>query len=57
VIVRRRGRDVAALVSLADLERLEDLEDMPAADAARAEIRRTGAKPVPWEKVKRNLGL
>lgn len=57
VVVRRRGKDVAAIIPLQDLERLEDLEDIEAARAAREEMERTGEKSIPWEKLKRDLGL
>ena len=36
---------------------LEDVIDGRAVDEARAEMERTGEKPVPWEKVKEDLGL
>lgn len=56
VVLHRRGKNVAALVSLEDLELLRALEDRldnQAAEAALAE----GGEPVPWEKVKADLGL
>lgn len=56
VIVQRRGKDVAAIVPLADLEMLERLED--GADlAAIREALAEGGEPIPWEKVKADLGL
>jgi prevent-host-death family protein len=56
VVLHRRGKNVAALVSMEDLEALEAMEeraDNEAADAALAE----GGQPVPWEQVKAELGL
>jgi len=60
VVLTRRERPVAAVISSALLERLtqaaEDLADIRAAQSARAEME-AGAPPVPWDQVKRDLGL
>ncbi len=56
VILERRGKGVAALVSMEDLELLEEIEnrlDVEAALKARAE----GGKPIPLEKVWADLGM
>ena len=55
VILCRRGKDVAALVSVQDLELLRQIEvrlDNEAADRAARERR-----PIPWKKLKQDLGL
>ena len=55
IIVHRRGKDVAALVSLEDLELLQSVEDRldnEAADEALKDPRR-----IPWEKIKKEAGL
>lgn len=61
VFLSRRGRRVAAVIDADDLERLldlaEDMADIRAAEAARAEMRETGATPIPWDEVKADLGL
>jgi prevent-host-death family protein len=61
VFLSRRGRRVAAVIDAGDLERLldlaEDMADIRSAEAARAEMRETGAAPIPWEEVKADLGL
>jgi prevent-host-death family protein len=60
VVLERRGKGVAALVSMEDLALLEKLEDKKDAQAARkalAEMKRKKQKPIPWEKVKAELGL
>ncbi|HEX9637728.1 MAG TPA: type II toxin-antitoxin system Phd/YefM family antitoxin [Acidobacteriota bacterium] len=60
VLIGRRGKPLAALVPVEDLELLEELEDRSDVQAARealAEMKRTGAKPVPLRKLKRDLGL
>lgn len=56
VIVHRRGKDVAALVSIEDLRFLEELEDRMDVEAARAAMAEEG-ESVPWEQVKAELGL
>ena len=61
VYVARRGRRVAAVIDADDLDRLielaEDMADIRAAEQARAEMKATGAAPIPWEEVKADLGL
>ncbi|MEX2316277.1 MAG: type II toxin-antitoxin system prevent-host-death family antitoxin [Pirellulales bacterium] len=60
VVLERRGKPTAAIVSLDDLallEALEDRDDVRAARRALAEMRRKGEKPVPWEVAKKQLGL
>jgi prevent-host-death family protein len=61
VFLSRHGRRVAAVIDADDLDRLlelaEDMADIRAAEAARAELRETGATPIPWEEVKADLGL
>jgi prevent-host-death family protein len=53
IVLRRHGKDVAALVPMDDLARLEEMEDRAdnaAADAALKEIERTGT--VAWDRVR-----
>jgi prevent-host-death family protein len=60
IVLRRHGKDVAAIVPIEDLavlEKLEDEIDIRAARKALTEMKRTGAKPVPLDKVRKNLGL
>ena len=60
VIVRRRGKDVAAIVPIEDLAALEEMEDrMDTEDflAAKKRWQRGGLKTVPWDKLKAELGL
>ena len=57
-ILTRRGRPVAALIPLEDLELLERLEervDLALALEALAEADATGSRP--WEVVKNELGI
>ena len=56
VTVRRRGKPVAALVPLEDLELLEALEDRLDLEAARAALAESTER-IPYEKVRRTLGL
>lgn len=57
----RRDRAVAAVVDVDELRRLQDdaeeLADIRAVDAAWEETERLNEAPVPWEDVKRDLGL
>jgi prevent-host-death family protein len=58
VVVERRGKVVAAIVPVGDLELLEALEDRLDLEAARAalkEAERMGT--VPWARLKKDLGL
>lgn len=61
VYLARRGRRVAAVIDADDLQEIlqlaEDMSDIRAAEAAREDMRTTGATPVPWEQVKVDLGL
>ena len=58
VIVERRGKAVAALVSMEDLDLLERLEDRLDLEAARAALSETKKKgTTSWGKLKADLGL
>lgn len=61
VYLTRRNRPVAAVIDSAQLEKLledsEELADIRAVDAAWEETERLGETPIPWEEVKRDLGL
>ena len=60
VIVRRKGKNVAAIVPLEDLATLEELEDrrdLERAKKALADAKKKGEKPIPWTKAKKELGL
>jgi hypothetical protein len=57
--LQKRGKDVAALVSLEDLAMLEELEDrLDVLDALRAEAEAAakGEKPIAWEKSEKRIG-
>jgi prevent-host-death family protein len=58
IVLTRRGKDLAAVVPMEDLElleRLEDRIDLEDARAALVEVRESGT--VTWEKLKSDLGL
>jgi prevent-host-death family protein len=58
IIIERRGKSLAAVVPMEDLELLQALEDRIDLEEARealAEAEREGT--VPWEQVKAELGL
>lgn len=54
--LQRHGKDVAAIVPVADLELLEELENRMDLEEARAALREKGPH-VSWHKVKKELGL
>jgi prevent-host-death family protein len=55
IVLHRRGKDLAALVPVEDLELLRQLEDRLDLDAARRAMKEKGA--VSWKDVKAELGL
>ena len=55
IVLRRRGKDIAAIVSVEDLKLLEGLEDRLDLEAARKALREKGS--IPWKKLKAELGL
>lgn len=58
ILLTRRGRPLAVVVPVADLEALEALEeaeDVRAALQVKEEVARTGERPRAWEKVKEDL--
>jgi prevent-host-death family protein len=60
ILLTRRGKPLAVVVPVADLEHLEALEeaeDVRAATEVKVEAARTGEKPRAWRKVKEDLGL
>lgn len=60
VIVRRRGKGIAAIVPIEDLAVLEEMEDRRDARefrAAKRQWQRDSKKTVPWERLREELGL
>ena len=58
IVLHRRGKDVAALVPMEDLElirAIEDRIDLDAARAALADVKKHGT--VSWKALKKELGL
>jgi antitoxin Phd len=55
VVLERRGKGVAALVSMEDLELLEELENLADLKAALRARKEKGA--IPLEKIKARLGM
>jgi prevent-host-death family protein len=55
IILERRGKDVAALVPVEDLELLENLEDRMDLEAARRALKEKGS--VSLDELKAELGL
>ena len=59
IVVQRRGRDVAAIVSLADLaliEKVEDEIDVREARKVLAAMKRKGEGPISLAQLERELG-
>ena len=57
ILIQKHGRPVAALVPVEDLALLRDLEDRIDLADARKALADAKGKLVPWETVKRQLGL
>lgn len=60
LVIERRGKNLAALIPIEDLELLELLEDKIDLEAARkaiAQAKTKGEKPLSWKDVKKKLGL
>ena len=57
LVVERRGKDIAAVVPLEDLKLIEAMEDKIDLEEARRILADPKEKPIPWEKVKKELGL
>jgi prevent-host-death family protein len=55
-VIRRNGKEVAAVVSVQDLRTLEALEDRLDLEDARQIMKKPG-RLIPWEKIKSDLGL
>lgn len=55
-VIRRHGKEVAAVVPMKDLEMLEAMEDRLDLEDARRIMKRPG-RLVAWEKLKADLGL
>lgn len=56
IIVHRRGKNVAALVSLEDLQLIQEIEDRLDNAAADAALEEPG-ESIPWEQVKKDLSI
>lgn len=55
IVVRRRGKRIAAVVPIADLELLEELEERIDVGRARTALKEKGS--VSWKKLKAELAL
>lgn len=56
VVLERHGKDVAAVISMQDLELLEMLEDRLDIELSREALAESGER-IAWEQVKAKLGL
>ena len=56
LVLKRRGKGVAAIVPMEDLEAIEAMEDKIDLAMARKALKEKG-KPIPWEKAKKQRGV
>jgi prevent-host-death family protein len=56
IVIGRRNKKMAALIPVDEAEWLEKKEDEADLKAARRALQK-GGKPIPWEKLKKDLGL
>jgi prevent-host-death family protein len=60
VLLTRRGKPVAALVPIGDVEFLEAIENLLEAEEyrrAKKEFEHSGEAAIPWERIKAELGI
>ena len=58
IVIKRHGREIAALVPMEDLVFLEEFEDRMDLEEVRTALAEAEEKgTIPWEKVKKDLGL
>lgn len=57
IVIQKHGRPVAALVPVEDLALIRELEDRIDLEDARKALADANGKTIPWETVKRELGL
>jgi len=57
VILKRRGKGVAAMVPMEDLQLIEQMEETIDLAEARKVLANARDKTIPWEKAKKQLGL
>ena len=57
VVINRRGKDIAALISMNDLNALEALEDRLDAEDADRLLDDPNETPIPYEQVRKEFGL
>lgn len=55
IVLARRGRDLAAIIPMDDLELLRALEDRIDLDKAKKALKEKGSSS--WKEIKRDLGL
>ena len=58
IVLHRRGKALAALIPVADLEMLETIEDSIDVEQAHKALKEANKKgTIPWAKLKKELGL
>ncbi len=57
LVIKRRGKGIAAIVPMEDLDAIEAIENKIDLAEARRILSNKREKPIPWEKAKKQLGL
>ncbi len=58
VVIEKFGKDIVAVVPIADLKLLEEMEDHLDLEAMRKAIADPkNKKPIPWDKVRKDFGI
>lgn len=55
IVLSRRGKDLAAIVPIEDLQLIEELEDRMLSEKAKKALKEKGR--ISWGKIKKELGL
>ncbi|MBI5419488.1 MAG: type II toxin-antitoxin system Phd/YefM family antitoxin [Deltaproteobacteria bacterium] len=55
IVLSRRGKDLAAIVPIEDLQLIEELKDRMLSEKAKRALKEKGR--IPWGKIKKDLGL
>ena len=57
VVIKRRGKDIAAIIPMEDLEALEELEDRLDVEEAVRRLKDPKEIPIPYERIRKEFGL
>jgi prevent-host-death family protein len=57
IVIERRGRALAAIVPIEDLEAIRELEDKALARMANEALAESKGETIPYDKIRKDLGL